>query len=184
METENKKSGFSNKLGFILATAGSAVGLGNIWRFPYLAARNGGGLFLLIYLIVSLTFGFSFLLTELALGRRTQRHSLKLFGSIRPKWNFLGEMTFIVAFLIMTYYPIIGGWVLKYCFSFLSGNGYAAATSSFFTDFLHSPSELIFWMMVYLFLTAIIVYFGIEKGIERFSKIIMPGLILIIVIAP
>ena len=181
MEEENKKAGFSNRLGFILATAGSAVGLGNIWRFPYLAARDGGGLFLLIYLLVSLTFGFSFLVTELALGRRTQKHSLELFGSIKPGWNFLGKLTFIVPFLIMTYYPIIGGWVLKYCFDFLCGKGQATATNDFFSNFLNSPGELLFWMLVYLFLTAIIVYFGVEKGIEKFSKIIMPGLVLIII---
>ena len=181
MEEENKKAGFSNRLGFILATAASAVGLGNIWRFPYLAARDGGGLFLLIYLLVSLTFGFSFLVTELALGRRTQKHSLKLFGSIRPKWNFLGKLTFIVPFFIMTYYPLIGGWVLKYCFDFLRGNGYATSTNNFFSNFLNSPGELTFWMLAYLFLTAVIVYFGVEKGIEKFSKIIMPGLVLIII---
>ena len=180
MVKKNKKTGFRSQLGFILAAASGAVGLGNIWRFPYLAARNGGGLFLLIYLIVSLTFGFYFLITELALGRRTQKHSLELFGSLSPKWNFLGKLTFAVPFLVMTYYPIIGGWVLKYCVSFLSGNGPATASDEFFNQFLKSPTQLIFYALIYLSLTAIIVSLGVNHGIEKFAKIIMPGMILMI----
>ena len=180
MVKKNKKTRFSSQLGFILASAGGAVGLGNIWRFPYLAARNGGGLFLLIYLIVSLTFGFYFLVTELALGRRTQKHSLELFKSLSPKWDFLGKLTFAVPFLVMIYYPIIGGWVLKYCVSFLSGNGPATASNDFFNKFLQSPTQLIFYSLTYLLLTAIIVSLGVNNGIEKFAKVIMPGMILMI----
>ena len=109
-------------------------------------------------------------MTELALGRRTQKHSLKLFGSVKPKWNFLGRLTFIVPLIIMSYYPIIGGWVLKYCFEFLFGRGHNAASSSFFGNFLGSPVELILWTLAYLFITALIVYLGVEKGIEKFSQ--------------
>ncbi len=180
MVNKSKKTGFRSQLGFILASAGGAVGLGNIWRFPYLTARNGGGLFLLIYLIVSLTFGFYFLITELALGRRTQKHSLELFKSLSPKWDFLGKLTFAVPFLVMTYYPIIGGWVLKYFFTFLSGHGSSAASDSFFNKLLQSPTQLIVYALAYLSLTAIIVSMGINKGIEKFAKIVMPVMVLII----
>ena len=98
-----RKSGFTGSLGFVLAAAGSAVGVGNIWRFPYLAAKDGGGLFLIIYLILVLTFGFTLLVTDVAIGRRTKTHALKAFGKMNPKWKFLGYLTFLVPVLLMTY---------------------------------------------------------------------------------
>ena len=177
----NKKSSFTGSIGFVLAAAGSAVGVGNIWRFPYLAAKDGGGIFLLTYLVLVLTFGFSLLTTDVAIGRRTQTGALHAFGAIRPKWNFLGYMTFLVPTLIMTYYSVIGGWILKYATVYLTGVGAAAAGDGFFTSFITSKASPVFFMLVFLAVTAFVVYRGVEKGIEQFSKVIMPGLLLLII---
>ena len=111
---KNKHSGFSGSLGFVLAAAGSAVGVGNIWRFPYLCAKDGGGLFLIVYLILVLTFGFVLLTTDVAIGRRTKQNALNAFATLHKKWKFLGYLTFLVPALIMTYYSVIGGWIAKY----------------------------------------------------------------------
>ena len=107
---EKKTSNFSGQIGFVLAAAGSAVGVGNLWRFPYLAAKDGGGLFLLIYLVLVLTFGFTLLTSDIAIGRRTKESAIRAYAKMRPKWKFLGVLTFLVPVLIMTYYAVIGGW--------------------------------------------------------------------------
>ena len=180
METK-KKSSFTSSIGFVLAAAGSAVGVGNIWRFPYLAARDGGGIFLLVYLILVLTFGFALLTTDIALGRRTGKHAWEAFGSLRPKWGFLGKLTFLVPLIIMTYYSVIGGWVLKYATVYLTGQHHAAAADNFFTDFISSPVAPIVFMLIFLAVTAFIVFAGVEKGIEKFSRFVMPGLLFLIV---
>lgn len=176
-----KKSNFSSSIGFVLSAAGSAVGVGNIWRFPYLAAKDGGGLFLIIYLVLVLTFGFTLLTTDIALGRRTKQNALKAFGSIRKKWSFLGYLTFLVPALIMTYYTVIGGWVTKYIVSYLTVQGSEAASDGYFTSFITSSVSPIVFMLLFLAVTAFIVFRGVEKGIEKFSRIIMPGLIVMII---
>lgn len=177
-----KKSSFTGSLGFVLAAAGSAVGVGNIWRFPYLAAKDGGGLFLIIYLVLVLTFGFTLLTTDVAIGRKTRLGALHAFGAMNKKWNFLGYLTFLVPTLIMTYYSVIGGWVAKYLVTYLTGTGKEAATEGYFTSFITAPIAPIVFMLLFLACTAFIVYRGVEKGIERFSRIVMPGLLLLIVI--
>ena len=176
-----KKGGFSSSIGFVLAAAGSAVGVGNVWRFPYLAARDGGGLFLLIYLILVLTFGFTLLTTDIALGRRTGKNAWHAFGSIHPKWAWLGKLTFLVPVLIMTYYSVIGGWILKYSTIYFTGQATDAAQDSFFTNFITSPVSPIVFMLLFLCLCAVVVYMGVEKGIEKFSKFVMPTLLLLII---
>ena len=180
METK-RKSSFTGSLGFVLAAAGSAAGVGNIWRFPYLAAKDGGGLFLLIYLALVLTFGFTLLVTDVAIGRRTKTNALHAFGSMNKKWTFLGYVTFLVPAIIMTYYSVIGGWILKYLAVYLTGSGTEAAGDGYFTGFITSPVSPIFFMLVFLAFTAFIVYRGVEKGIEKFSRIVMPGLLLMII---
>ncbi len=180
METK-KKGSFTGSLGFVLAAAGSAVGVGNIWRFPYLAAKDGGGLFLIVYLILVLTFGFTLLTTDVAIGRRTKTNALHAFGSIRKTWTFLGYLTFLVPALIMTYYSVIGGWILKYLVTYLTGAGEAAAQDGHFTSFITSQVSPIFFMLIFLAFTAFIVYRGVEKGIEKFSRIVMPGLLVLII---
>ena len=176
-----KSGGFSGSIGFVLAAAGSAVGVGNIWRFPYLAAKDGGGLFLLIYLALVLTFGFTLLTTDIALGRRTQQGALRAFASIRPAWGFLGKLTFLVPALIMTYYTVIGGWVSKYMVDFIVGSGAAAAQDGYFTAFITSPVSPIVFTLLFLCVTALVVFGGVEKGVERFARLVMPGLLVMIV---
>lgn len=179
---KEKKGNFSGSLGFVLAAAGSAVGVGNIWRFPYLCAKDGGGLFLIVYLVLVLTFGFVLLTTDIAIGRRTKQNALKAFCTLHPKWKFLGYLTFLVPTLIMTYYSVIGGWITKYFCAYIVSNGSAAAQDGYFTSFITFKVSPIVFMLVFLALTAWVVYRGVEKGIEKFSKFIMPGLILLIII--
>ncbi len=180
MATQTKKSSFSGSIGFVLAAAGSAVGVGNIWRFPTLAARHGGGLFLLVYLILVLTFGFSLLMTDIAIGRKTGKSSLDAFKAIHPKWSFLGKLTFAVPSIIITYYVVIGGWILKYMVSSVTEFS-ATASGDYFANFITSKTPPIVWMLLFLAITAFIVFCGVEKGIERFSKIIMPALFVLII---
>ena len=178
---KEKKSNFSGSLGFVLAAAGSAVGVGNIWRFPYLCAKDGGGLFLVIYLILVLTFGFVLLTTDIAIGRKTKQNALKAFGTVRPGWGFLGYLTFLVPTLIMTYYSVIGGWIIKYFCTYIVSDGNELSQDGYFTSFITSKVSPVVFMLIFLALTAWIVYCGVEKGIERFSKFIMPGLIVLII---
>lgn len=175
-----QKNGFSGQIGFVFAAAGSAVGVGNLWRFPCLAAKDGGGLFLVIYLILVLTFGFTLLTTDIAIGRKTGKSAIYAYESMRKKWKFLGVLTFLVPVLIMTYYAVIGGWILKYITIYLLGSGEEAVSDNCFTSFISSPSSVAFGL-IFMLLTALIVYNGVEKGIERVSKFIMPVLLIMVI---
>lgn len=178
---EQKRSSFSGKLGFILAAAGSAVGLGNIWRFPYLAAEYGGGMFLLVYIILSVTFGFAMMVAEVAIGRKTKLSPIGAYKSLHKKWSFLGILATIVPVLVLPYYSVIGGWVTKYAFGFITGQGGAMANDAFFNSFITSTGEPILWFGIFLLATAVIVLLGVNKGIEKVSKIMMPTLIVLMV---
>ena len=181
MENQVKqRSSFTGSLGFVLAAAGSAVGLGNIWRFPYLAAKDGGGLFLLVYIILALTFGFALLITEIAIGRKTQESPLTAYKKINSKWGFLGVLSFVVPFIIYPYYCVIGGWVMKYMFSYLAFQGSLTAAEGFFTGFITAQWQPIFYTVLFAILCFIIVYKGVEHGIERYSRILMPVLVVIV----
>lgn len=181
MENKQKRGSFSGSIGFVLAAAGSAVGLGNIWRFPYLAAKDGGGVFLLCYLVLALTFGFALLTTEIAIGRKTGKSPLVAYGEMSKKFKWVGAVACIIPTIILPYYCAIGGWVLKYTADFLFGNGLAAAADGYFTGFITSQWSPIFWFMLFLGATVFVVYKGVNNGIERFSKFIMPVLLLMIV---
>lgn len=181
MENKQTRGSFSGRLGFVLAAAGSAVGLGNIWRFPYLAAKDGGGLFLLVYLILALTFGFTLLITEISIGRKTGQSPLTAYRFIHPKMGWVGILACIIPALILPYYCAIGGWVLKYLSTFVTLQGSAAATDTFFTGFITAQWEPIIWFLIYLTATAFVVYKGVNKGIEKFSTILMPILLILIV---
>ena len=176
---EQKRSGFSGKLGFVLAAAGSAVGLGNIWRFPYLAAQHGGGIFLLVYVILAVTFGFSLMVAEIALGRKTQLSAIGAFSKLSKKFTFLGYLASVVPVIILPYYSVIGGWVTKYLVAFVSGNTSAAAQDGYFGNFISSTGEPILYFAIFLGLTALVVLFGVEKGIEKVSKVMMPVLVIL-----
>lgn len=178
--SENNRNSFSGSLGFVLAAAGSAVGLGNIWRFPYLAARDGGGLFLLIYIILAVTFGFTLLITEVAIGRRSQQGPLTAYKFFSRKWAFLGWLSFIVPYIIYPYYCVIGGWVLKYFVTYLSLGGREATNDGYFTGFITSQWEPLALMAFFAVMCFYIVYKGVEKGIEKYSRIIMPSLVVMV----
>lgn len=179
---KKERNSFSGTIGFVLAAAGSAVGLGNIWRFPYLAAKDGGGLFLVIYLVLALTFGFTLLSTEIAIGRKTKQSPLTAYGKIHTSWKPLGIIACLVPVIIMPYYCAIGGWVLKYFLAYLTGNGMAAAEDGYFTGFITSDIEPVIMMLVFLFAVSFIIFRGVNKGIEASSQIIMPILLLLVVI--
>ena len=177
-----KRNSFSGSLGFVLAAAGSAVGLGNIWRFPYLAAKDGGGIFLVMYVLLALTFGFTLLTTEIAIGRKTKQSPLTAYKQLSKKWGFLGVLACVIPMIILPYYCAIGGWVLKYFISFLSGSGAAAAaTDGFFTGFITSQTEPIILMVIFIAVTATVIFLGVNKGIEASSKVLMPLLILLVI---
>ncbi len=176
-----KRNTFSGKIGFVLAAAGSAVGLGNLWRFPYLAAKYGGGIFLLVYLILAITFGFILMITEIAIGRKTQLSPLAAFGALRAKWSWLGKLATFVPVLIFPYYCLIGGWVTKYTSAMIT-DAQATAADSYFGAYVSATAEPVIWSFVFLLITTLVVIFGVNKGIEKLSKILMP-LLLIITIA-
>ena len=174
-----QRSNFSSKIGFVLAAAGSAVGLGNIWRFPYLAAKYGGGTFLLVYLILAVTFGFTLMTAEIAIGRKTGKSAIEAFTILDKRFGFLGILASLVPILIFPYYSVIGGWVIKYFVTFVSGGVEAAAGDTYFTDFIASPGEPLGWFALFIALTAIIVLLGVQKGIENVSKFMMPVLVVL-----
>lgn len=180
MEKTTGRGSFSGQLGFILAAAGSAVGLGNIWRFPYLAAKDGGGIFLLVYLILAVTFGFTLLTTEIAIGRKTRQSPLTAYKAIHPKWGGIGILACLVPTIILPYYCTIGGWVFKYLSLYLTGTGSHAVAEGYFSGYISGTWQPMFWMLLYFAATAFIVFSGVEKGIERFSKILMPILMLLV----
>lgn len=182
MDMEKKTNHFSGQVGFVLAAAGSAVGVGNLWRFPYLAAKDGGGLFLLVYLALVLTFGFTLLTSDIAIGRRTKKSAIGAYTEMHPRWRFLGILTFLVPVLIMTYYAVIGGWITKYAVSYLTGQAAAAAQDNYFTSFISSPVSPVVFALLFMGVTAFIVYNGVQDGIERVSRYMMPVLLVLVVV--
>lgn len=174
-----KRSSFTGKLGFVLAAAGSAVGLGNIWRFPYLAAQYGGGIFLLVYIILALTFGFALMTAEIAIGRKTGLSAIGAFNKLNKKFSFIGYGAAVIPAIILPYYSVIGGWVMKYMTAFVTGHMTAAANDSYFGNFISAPVEPVVWFMLFIGITALVVLFGVEKGIEKVSKVMMPILVVL-----
>lgn len=176
-----ERTTFSSRFGFVMAAAGSAVGLGNIWRFPYLAAKYGGGVFLVIYIALALTFGFTLMITEIAIGRKTGLSVIGAFGKLNKKWTFLGIIAAIVPIIIIPYYDVIGGWVTKYFVAYISGSGVQAAHDAYFDGFIENPIQPLLWTAVFMAAAFAVVGYGIKKGVERMSKILMPVLIVLAV---
>lgn len=201
MKLGQRREGFSNKLGFVLAAAGSAVGLGNIWRFPYLTAKYGGGIFLITYLILVLSFGYALLISEIGIGRMTRRGPIGSFRKLcsRQK-SFLhsvrigGWINAIVPMIIVPYYFVIGGWVTKYVFAqacnpaatfhkdatAVIGGKTMSASAAYFQNFITSWQESLLFLLIFIVLAGIVVAFGVKKGIERFNKVLMPMLVILI----
>ena len=174
---QQKRGSFTGKIGFVLAAAGSAVGLGNIWRFPYLAAKYGGGIFLLTYILLSVTFGFSLMVAEIAIGRKTGKSPISAFKQLSSRFSFLGYLGAIVPAIILPYYSVIGGWVTKYSFGFLTGEGAAMAQDAYFGQFAAGVGEPLLWFLLFIGVTVLIVMLGVQKGVETVSKFMMPVLI-------
>ena len=189
-----KRSSFTGKIGFVLAAAGSAVGLGNIWRFPYLAAKYGGGIFLLVYIALSVTFGFSLMVAEIAIGRKSQKSAIDAYKTLDKRFSFIGWLASVVPIIILPYYSVIGGWVMKYIFGFVSGdaanmanpdfaiNPATGKSMSYFSAYISEVGEPILWFFLFIALTAIIVLLGVDKGVEKVSKVMMPALIILIIL--
>ena len=179
--TTKKRSSFSGKIGFVLAAAGSAVGLGNIWRFPYLAAEYGGGIFLLVYIALAVTFGFTLMVAEIAIGRKTGLSPVGAFKALDKRFTAFGYLAAAIPALILPYYSVIGGWVMKYSFGFITGESSEMANDAFFGSFISQPKEPLVWFAIFIALTALIVFFEVDKGIEAVSKFMMPALVVITV---
>ena len=180
--TPTQRSSFSGKIGFVLAAAGSAVGLGNIWRFPYLAAQYGGGIFLLVYLILSVTLGFALMAAEIAIGRKTRQSPIGAFRSLSKRFSLIGVLATIVPMLILPYYSVIGGWVTKYAYGFVTGHMGSMATDAYFGDFISQTWEPLLWFALFIGLTALIVMLGVQKGIEKVGKVMMPALVVLMIV--
>ena len=181
---QNNRGSFTGKLGFVLSAAGASVGLGNIWRFPYLAAKYGGGAFLLVYIILALTFGYTMIIAETAIGRSSQKSPVGAFKfySNSPLAKAGGWLNAIVPMLICPYYSVIGGWVCKYLYAFLTTDMDTITSDTFFTDFITNGVSTELWFCVFVVLNLIIIYMGVENGIERVSKFMMPILLVLALI--
>ena len=185
MNTQDKKrSSFSGKIGFVLSAAGASVGLGNIWRFPYLAAKYGGGIFLIIYILLALTFGYSMIIAETSIGRMTGKSPVGAFSSFgKSRWlSFGGWFNAIIPILIVPYYSVIGGWVIKYLVEYIRGNGSMLATDGYFSSFITDGLSTEICFIVFALFTLGIIYAGVRNGIERVSKFMMPVLVVLSVV--
>ena len=188
MEQKQNRSSFSGKLGFVLSAAGASVGLGNIWRFPYLAAKYGGGIFLLIYIVLALTFGYTMIMAETALGRMTHKSPVSAYGTFaKPgkKNGFLGFggwINAIIPVLIVPYYSVIGGWVIKYLFEYLRGNAQGLAEDGYFSAFIADGASAEVCFLLFAFFTLGIIFAGVRNGVERVSRLMMPVLVVLSVI--
>ena len=184
---EEKRASWSGSIAFVLAAAASAIGLGNLWRFPYLAARYGGGIFIAVYLALSLTLGFVLLVTEISLGRYARQSQLTAFGTLgHPKWNFLGVLATLVPLFILPYYNVIGGWVVRY-FAAYAGTAFAIATPSadpkaFFDAFVAAPWAPFATMCVFTAAVLAVIVLGVKNGIEKANLVLVPALLVIAVV--
>lgn len=176
---KEKRSSFTSSIGFVMAAAGSAIGLGNLWRFPYLAAQHGGGIFILVYVVLALTFGFTMLMTEIAIGRKTKLSSIVAYKTLDKRFGFLGYLAFLVPLIILPYYSVIGGWVLKYIVVFFTGKGGTAADDGFFSAYVGSTVSPLIYFLIFFLITMLVIICGVEKGIERASRFLMPVLFVI-----
>ncbi len=180
---KKQREHWGSRIGFLMAAAGSAVGLGNIWRFPYLAGENGGSAFIIIYAVFALVIGISIMIAEFAVGRRTQLAAVGAYKSINSKWTFAGVLGVISAFFIMGFYPVVGGWATAYIVKSFTGLlSNPAAVEDVFVAFISNPIQPVAWMIFFLLLNIVIVAKGISSGIEKAGKILMPTLFVLLVL--
>lgn len=178
------RGSFSGRIGYVLAVAGSAVGLGNIWRFPYLAAKYGGGIFLLVYLLLTVTFGYVLIMSETALGRMTGKSPVGAFRYFGNSISFKlgGWLNAVIPMLIVPYYSAIGGWVIKYLAEYLRGNVTEVAQDGYFTSFIADSNQVELWFLVFAVIVFVVILAGVKNGVERVSKIMMPILVILAII--
>lgn len=178
------RGSFSGRIGYVLAVAGSAVGLGNIWRFPYLAAKYGGGIFLLVYLLLTVTFGYVLIMSETALGRMTGKSPVGAFRYFGNSISFKlgGWLNAVIPMLIVPYYSAIGGWVIKYLAEYLRGNVTEVAQDGYFTSFIADSNQVELWFLVFAVIVFVVILAGVKNGVERVSKIMMPILVILAMI--
>jgi len=179
-QTQEKRGMWSSRFGFLMAAVGSAVGLGNLWKFPYLAGENGGGAFVLVYVVLVVILGFTLMLAELSIGRNTNSDAFGAYSKIKKGWGFVGGFGILAGFLILSYYSVVGGWVIKYIVASITGVG--ADKEAYFTNFITSPVEPIIYHLIFMGLTALIVIRGISGGIEKAAKIVMPALFIMLTV--
>lgn len=184
MAEKKERASFSGKLGYVLATAGSAVGLGNIWRFPYLAAKYGGGIFILVYIILAVTFGYTMIMTETSLGRKTRKSPVGAFASFTKSGagKVGGWMNAVIPMIIVPYYSVIGGWVLRYFVEYLMGHAHRLADDAYFSNFIGNAAGSEIFFLIFTALNIIIIGMGVNAGVERVSTVMMPSLIVLAVI--
>ncbi len=179
-----KREHWASKFGFVLAATGSAVGLGNMWRFPYKAGEFGGGAFVLVYLAAVIAMGIPVLIAEFIIGRSTQKNPVGAFRALRNNkfWPLVGWLGVLTGFVILSYYCVVGGWILKYIFSSLTSAFETGTAGGRFESFLASPSEMVLWHGIFMGFTIFIVRGGISSGIEKWNKILMPAFIILLLI--
>lgn len=178
----NEKNNFSGKIGFIMAAAGASVGLGNLWRFPYLAAQYGGGLFVCLYILLIITLGSVLMTTEISLGRLTQHNVFNCYKTLDKRFTFLGVMGLVIPFFVMCSYGVIGGWILKYLFRFLLGQGTLLASETYFSESISQTLSPLIHQALFIVLSLGILLAGVKNGIEKSNKVLMPLLLLLSVI--
>ncbi len=176
-----KRSSWGSSIGFILASAGSAIGLGNIWKFPGKVGEQGGGTFILVYLLMLLFVGFALMLGEIALGRATHKNPVGAYKSLKPKYSFMGMLAILTCFVILSYYSVVGGWVMKYVATYLTGADFGGDTAVYFTSFIGSTFEPLIWHIIFMALVVSIVVKGVAGGIEKASKFLMPILFFLLI---
>ena len=178
------RDGFASQIGFIFAAAGSAIGLGNIWRFPWLVGAHGGAVFLAIYLIIVLLVGITMFMGEVALGRYAQRSNVGAFKKVNKSYGWLGSIGLIAGFMILSFYSVVGGWVIYYIFRAIIGFYMTdpAQTEQLFTGFISNPILPILFHALFMAMTIGICYNGVQDGIEKYSNIMMPALLVIVII--
>ena len=181
----SNRDSFGSRFGVIAATAGSAIGLGNIWRFPYVAGENGGAAFLIIYLIFIVAIGIPVMLSEFTIGRRARRNVFGSFRKLAPgrPWHFIGLMGVVAAFMILAFYTVVAGWTLEYIYQSVL-NGFAGKSAiqldSMYHSFIGSTWRPLLWFFVFMALTASIIMAGVQRGIEKYTKILMPVLLILL----
>lgn len=179
------RGNFGSRIGVILATAGSAIGLGNIWRFPFTTGQNGGAAFILVYFVCVLLLGIPGMVSEFIVGRRAQTNAARAYGSLgRKEWRFVGYLGILTSTIILGFYAVVAGWCLQYLFAAIAGQltGDAAYVLNYFKDFSSDPVKPCLWAVAFILITHLVVAMGVNKGIERVSKLLMPLLLLILMI--